>query len=59
MTAPERGYILHFWNDEDAYRSTALAYMERENVKIIENKNGKKYTYEEIKNSIICGIQKK
>ncbi len=50
---PDRGYILPIWEDKNAYRATADAYMTREGVEEISNQDGNTYTREEVKNSMI------
>ena len=50
---PDRGYILPIWDDKNAYRATADAYMTREGVEQIGNQDGNTYTKEEVKNSLI------
>jgi hypothetical protein len=52
-TTPTRGYILKNWNYGNAYRSTAIAYLERENLYSVEHINGRWYTLYELKNSRI------
>lgn len=47
-TIPSTGYILPKWEMTEQYRATAIAYMKREKVDIVENKNGKKYDLEEL-----------
>lgn len=49
---PTYGYILKNWNTI-GYRATAYAYMKREGVNIIEHKNGKFYSLEEIQKAMI------
>jgi hypothetical protein len=49
---PTYGYILKNWNTI-GYRATAYAYMKREAVNIIEHKNGRFYSLEEIENSMV------
>lgn len=56
-SAPARGYILTEWNDENAYRATAQAYMKRKGFLIIRNKDGKTYHLDEIEKSMIGGGQ--
>jgi hypothetical protein len=51
-TLPVAGYILPLWNQKGQYRATAHAYMKRENVQVVENLNGKKYTLEQIEKGI-------
>jgi len=51
-TPPKDGYILTLWNLKNSYRATALAYMERENIKQVENKDGKNYFINDIKKAI-------
>ena len=53
MTIPTNGYILSLWGITVAYRATALAYMQRENLTEVENSDGNKYTLEQIKSAII------
>jgi len=56
MTTPEpipaTGYIFKLWNLK-GYRATAYAYMKRENVKVIQNVNGKTYTLKQIEDALI------
>lgn len=52
-TTPTRGYILKNWNSGNDYRSTAIAYLERENLYSVEHINGRWYTLDELKNSRI------
>ena len=52
MKAPDKGYILKKWNTQ-GYRATAIAYMQRENVNLIENIDGNFYNLETLKNSVI------
>jgi hypothetical protein len=49
---PTFGYILEKW-DQVGYRSTAYAYLKRENLSIVKNRNGKTYTIYQIENAII------
>jgi len=50
--APKDGYLLKLWKQK-AYRATALAYLQRENLTVIENENGEFYNIDQLKNSII------
>jgi len=50
--APEKGYILPHGN-YSSYRATAVAYMERERIRTVENVNGNWYTLTHLKNSMI------
>lgn len=52
---PESGYKFPKWDGCGFYRSTALAYMKRENEPDIQHDNGRWYTLEEIENAIIKG----
>lgn len=45
---PSFGYELPLWL-QIGYRATAIAYMERENVKIVTHQNGNRYTLDELK----------
>lgn len=49
---PSNGYILKNWN-QIGYRSTAIAYLQREDLFTIENTNGKWYSLIQLKNAII------
>ena len=51
-TAPSKGYDLPLWKQGNAYRSTALAYMEREKVERVQHFVKGFYSKNEIKNSI-------
>jgi len=50
---PVRGYILPLWDSAGDYRATALAYMQREDVKEVKNSNGKTYSLETIKKAML------
>lgn len=55
---PKQGYKLPLWDhgvfkNINEYRSTALAYLEREGVDLVENSNGFNYSKEELKSVII------
>lgn len=50
---PTHGYIFASRPQYYEYRSTALAYMEREGLTTVSNKDGKTYTIEQLKDAII------
>lgn len=50
---PAQGYNLPLWKFTFAYRATALAYMQRENVRTVEHKDGRMFTFDEIKEAIL------
>lgn len=52
MKIPNNGYILPLW-DRITYRATAVAYMQRENIKEVMNTNGVYYSLEQLKNALI------
>ncbi len=49
---PTTGYILDRWEQTKQYRATALAYMQRENLKEVKHENGNTYTLEEVQKAI-------
>lgn len=53
MEAPTHGYFIPLWNSNRNYRATAVAYMKRENIKQVKNKDGKFYTLEQLEKSLI------
>ena len=57
-TAPISGYILKNW-DLVGYRSTAHAYLKREGLLSVENKDGNTYTLKEIEDSMIGPISER
>ncbi len=50
---PTVGYKLPIWGLLYAYRSTALAYMQREELNEVNHVNGQTYTIDEINKAII------
>lgn len=50
---PTRGYLLPLWDNKGAYRATALAYMQQENVNSVEHFSCEWYSLAEIQNSVI------
>ena len=52
MSAPTRGYILPIWANADAYRATAHAYMKREGVTEVSNRDGNTYSIDQIEKSL-------
>lgn len=50
---PIDGYDLPLWDLYKQFRSTALAYMKRENVSQVKNQNGEFYSLNEIENELI------
>lgn len=50
---PSFGYELTLWGGCLSYRATAVAYMERENIKQVTHKNGKNYFLNELKDAML------
>ena len=50
---PTKGYVLHLWGITNCYRATALAYMQRNNLKQVTNTDGRNYFLSEIETAII------
>lgn len=49
---PSQGYILKNW-DMTGYRATAHAYLKREGLSFVENKDGNWYSIFQIENAMI------
>lgn len=54
---PATGYILALWDNKNAYRATAAAYLERTGLKVVENKDGIFYTLQELREAMIGGVK--
>lgn len=52
-SVPDRGYILPLWNNNNAYRSTAYAYMLRLNLTSVQHSNGSVYEFDEVRKALI------
>ena len=50
---PNKGYTLTLWRANWGYRATAVAYMERENLKMVSHENGNNYSLQELKDAMI------
>lgn len=50
---PAFGYILPNWNNVLSYRATAFAYMQRENVRTVKHKDGRLFTFDQIKSAML------
>ena len=50
---PTHGYMLTLWGDGYSYRATAIAYMKREGLKQVTNKNGKNYFLNELEEATL------
>ncbi len=53
LKIPKRGYILTLWRQSNAYRATAVAYMQREGLKQVEHANGTNYFLNELKEAML------
>lgn len=53
---PSTGFRLEKWGFESAFRATAIAFMEREQVNQVTHESGKTFTLEELKNARVGNI---
>jgi len=51
--APTQGYILPKWDKANAYRATAIAYLQSEEVAHVEHSNGHHYSLKELQEATI------